>query len=131
MARGENPGQLITMPTEFTYSATTDFGHANAGKDLMLSAKSNGDMELAANDARLSGKFLDLDKDGNASVLIGGKPIIMRKSGASAIPVGSKVIGAGSGKVKASTNANASGYVLRTLEAADNGRILVLWEAGE
>lgn len=134
MARGENPGQVITLETTLTYDATKDFGHASAGKDLMLAAETSGanvgKHSLAADNARLSGKFLDLDDSKMASVLNGGKPMIMRKTAAT-INVGDKVIGAGAGKVKASTNANASGYVLEVLESGDNGRILVFWELGE
>ena len=132
MARGENPGQQISVDTTLTYAATEDFGHASAGGNLALSAITTGGnagkYQLAADGARIGGTLLDLDKDQVANMMFEGKPMILRKT-AAAIVVGAKVVGGGSGKVKSGTGENARGYVHKVLETADNGRILVFMPA--
>ena len=40
MARGEVEGTLLTVQTTLTYDATVNYGHASAGKDLVLSLRS-------------------------------------------------------------------------------------------
>lgn len=134
MARGENPEGLLTIETvatgntALTYDATKPFGHDNAGKDLVLSLDSNGKAILGADGTMVLGKFMSLDKDGVASYMPAGKPILLRKS-AAAITFGLGVLCAGSGKVKSPISEadrdRARGIVVEVLETADNGRILV------
>ena len=130
MARGENPGQVISVRTTLTYNQNTPYGNANAGKDLCLDF--NGG--LVADDGIILGKFLDLDKSQDASVDIGGhngEPLIFRKT-ADTINRGDLLIGAGSGKVKSASATtlaevvNARFRCLRVLETGDNGRILAI-----
>lgn len=141
MARGENPGMVLSIETTLTYDKDKAFGHASAGQDLALSLVESGNnagkAQLAADDDRIIGKFLDLDEDGVASYMATGAPMILRKSSATAIP-GRAVLGAGSGKVKtvaepgtatadsATLIAQGRGQVVKVLETADNGRILVV-----
>ena len=42
MARGEIPGDIIGIDCVLTYSATTAYGHASAGKDLVMSMTAAG-----------------------------------------------------------------------------------------
>ena len=138
MARGENPGDVLSIKSTLTYSATEAFGHASAGKDLCLSIETTGDdagtAELTADGSRVFGKFLSLNKKGEASVMASGTPIILRKS-AAAIALGDKIVGAGGGKVKsapasAAGNKAGRGMVIEILETGDNGRIKVLLPPG-
>lgn len=138
MARGENPGDVLSIASSETYSQTADFGHASAGKDLCLSIETSGDdagkAHLAAEGERIFGKFLSLDKNKEASAMVSGTPLILRKS-AAAITVGDKIVGAGDGKVKtapssAAGNKAGRGMVIEILETTDNGRIKVLLPAG-
>lgn len=98
MARGENPGQVISVETTLTYDPTQDFGHAQAGQDLMLEAISSGQdagkFRLLTTDGVPAGKFMDLDKNGVASVMIEAKPMIMRQHAAGGVEIGSRVVGA-------------------------------------
>ena len=135
MARGENPEALLTIATTLTYDKDKKFGHGSAGKDLalsiILSGNNAGKAQLAADDAQILGKFMDLDKDGVATYMPHAYPMILRKD-SSTIVVGRAVLGAGDGQVKSvpgtATAASASrgrGIVTKVLETADNGRILV------
>lgn len=139
MARGENPGVVLSIQTTLTYDKDEDFGHASAGKDLCLSIHNAGSDigkgKLAGDNERILGKFLDLDKDGVASYMATGIPMILRKTAAEIVP-GSKVVGAGAdtGKVKqapatAAGNTAGRGYVTKIQEAGDNGRINVVLPA--
>ena len=136
MARGENPGVVLTIATTLTYDATKDYGHANAGKDLALSlvtsGANSGKAQLGADNARILGKFLSLDKDGVATYLATGTPMIFRRTSA-AIGLSGSIVCGGSGKVKitpASGDGSLSGrgYVLE-VESGDNGRVKVLMPA--
>ena len=90
MARGENPGTVLQIETTLTYSATTDFGHASAGKDLALSLHQTGanigKARLAVDGAKILGKFLSLDKDKVASYMADGKPMLLRRGSAAIVP---------------------------------------------
>ena len=136
MARGENPGTVLTIETTLAYSATTDFGHASAGKDLVLSliqtGANAGKAQLAANNAKILGKFLSLDKDGVASYMADGKPMLLRKD-SNTIVVGVSLVGAGAGEVKSTPTTETAesaergrGQTIQILETADGGRILAL-----
>ena len=119
MARGESPGTVLTIETTLTYSATVDFGHASAGKDLVLSmvggTGSNKDKaQLGADGAKILGKFMSLDKDKVASYMADAKPMLLRKSSA-AIAYGVSLVGAGGGKVKSTPTTE-------TAETAERGR---------
>ena len=136
MARGENPGQILSIETTLTYNKDKKFGHASAGKDLMLSlVTSGGDAgkaQLGADGAKPLGKFMDLDKDKVATYMVTGTPMIMRR-GTAAVTPGSKIVCAGSGKIKnapedsVANNAEGRGQIIKTLQALDNGRVLVLF----
>ena len=71
-------------------SATTDFGHASAGKDLALSLHQTGanigKARLAVDGAKILGKFLSLDKDKVASYMADGKPMLLRRGSAAIVP---------------------------------------------
>lgn len=123
MARGENPGDVYewTIHANQAFSKTADFGNSNAGKNLMLGF--NGD--LVGDGAPILGGFLEVDKNQSGSVLMSGKPMIMRQNAKGACTPNSQVVGAGAGQVKNGTGANARGRVLRVLEDVANGRVLV------
>lgn len=131
MARGENPGGVLPVETNLTYDQTKPYGHDNAGKDLVLSLITSGGnagkAQLGVNGARIHCKFLDLDKNKEASGLMAGHPILLRKTAAT-ITVGDSLVCGGDGKVKNPTSVaehdNARGFVIEVLETADNGRIL-------
>lgn len=130
MARGENPGVILTIPTTLTYDKDVDFGHASAGKDLVLTmiggTGANKDKaQLGADGDKILGKFLSLDKDKVASYMPTGTPLLLRKA-AAAIATGSGLLAAGEGKVKASSAATSTGQVVKVIEESDNGRILAL-----
>ena len=140
MARGENPGALLSIETTLTYDKDVKFGHASAGKDLALmviaTGANAGKAQLATDDSRIIGKFMDLDKDGVASYMPSAQPMILRKTSATIVP-GHLIIGGGAGKVKtapepttetaasATLIAKGRGTAIKVLETADNGRILV------
>ena len=131
MARGENPGDIISIDTTLTYSETADNGHANAGKDLALSfvqtGSNAGKAHLAADGAAIIGKFLDLDKDGKASVMITGVPLIFRRTNAT-LPAGSRIVGGGNGLIKAAgSDDDGRGIVSHIIETGENGRVLVVF----
>ena len=136
MARGENPGVLLTIETTLTYDKDVDFGHASAGKDLMLAINGTGadlgKAGLGADDERILGKFVSLDKDAVASYMPSGQPMLLRKTSAT-IVAGRALLCAGAGKVKstpdtptAASAANGRGQVTKIIETGDNGRILAL-----
>ena len=136
MARGENPGTVLQIQTTLTYSATTDFGHASAGKDLALSLHQTGanigKARLATDGAKILGKFLSLDKDKVASYMADGKPMLLRRGSAAIVP-GASLVGDGDGKVRSTPSTETAesaergrGQAIETLEASDNGRILAL-----
>ena len=142
MARGENPGVLLSIDSALTYDKDEPFGHANAGKDLVLmfvtSGGNAGKANLGTAGQRILGKFVELHQDGTASYMPSASPMILRKEAATIEP-GQKVICGASGKVKAPSavdattptkaqideNDNGRGIVLQVLETGDNGRILV------
>ena len=133
MARGANPGTLLTIKTSLTYDKDVAFGHASAGKDLVLSMnQGTGVAELGADGAKILGAFLSLDKDAVASYMADGKPILLRKSSAT-IVTGVSLVAAGSGQVKSTPTVETAesaergrGQVTEILETAANGRILAL-----
>ena len=59
MARGEIPGDIIGIDVATAlsnaYSATTAYGHASAGKDLVLSLNGTGKAVIGANNAGVLG----------------------------------------------------------------------------
>ena len=131
MARGENPGELLLIPTTLTYDRNVAYGHASAGKDLALSiieatGATQGQAQLAADGDRVLGKFVELHADGRASYMPVGFPMIFRKDNSTIVP-GQAIRGAGAGKVKSDVTAASRGRVIQILEAGDNGRILVLF----
>ena len=95
MARGEIPGDIIGIDCALTYSATTAFGHASAGKDLVMSMNAAGNAVLGANNTGIAGVFIELRPNKKASVLI-NKVLIMRQSAVDGVSEGHKVICAGS-----------------------------------
>ena len=130
MARGENPSVILTIETTLTYDKDVDFGHASAGKDLVLTmvggtGADKDKAQLGADGDKILGKFLSLDKDKVASYMPTGTPLLLRKT-APAIATGSGLLAAGSGKVKASSGATSTGQVVKIIETGDNGRILAL-----
>ena len=125
MAYGEIPTTTIGLKTALPFSATTAYGHASAGKDLVLSFNNAGNAVLGANNAGIAGVFIQLSKNRKASALI-GEVVIMRQSAVDACTVGHKVICAGSGQIKnAGTDVDGAGYVLEIIENTANGRVLV------
>ena len=96
-----NVGTVLTIETTLTYSATTDFGHASAGKDLMLSLHESGadvgKAQLGSDNHKILGKFLSLDKDGVASYMADGKPMLLRKDNSTIRP-GVPLVCAGGGR---------------------------------
>ena len=104
---------------------------------LVETGANAGKAQLAVDDSRIIGKFLDLDKDKVATYMPVATPMLLRKSSATII-TGRAVLGAGAGKVKtvaepntetaasATLIAQGRGVVISILETADNGRILVL-----
>ena len=129
MARGENPGALLSIETTLTYDKNEAFGHASAGKDLVLSLITSGanagKAQIGADDAKILGKFVDLDQKGVASYMPSAHPMLLRKSNAAITP-SSSLVCAGGGKVKASAAAASRGQVIEIQETGDNGRILAL-----
>lgn len=136
MARGENPGDVLTIETTLTYSAAVDFGHASAGKDLVLSIIASGanvgKAQMGANNAKILGKFLSLDKNGVASYMPNGMPLLLRSSAAAIVP-GSGLLCAGNGQVKSEPDTatavsaeHARGQVVDIQSTGANGRILAL-----
>ena len=142
MARGENPGALLSVDVvtsgnnALTYDKDQPYGHANAGKDLVLSLITSGNnagkAQIGADNAKILGKFMELHPDGTASYMPSAMPMLLRKSSAAVRP-GSGLLCAGSGKVKsepstatAESATNARGQVTEIQETGDNGRILAL-----
>ena len=130
MARGENPGQVISIKTNLTHQKDIPYGHPGAGKDLAMGF--NG--SLVTTGQAILGKFLSLDKKKEASLDIGGhngEPIIFRKTSAS-MSKGDLLIGGGQGKVASADKtalaevAEARFRCLEVLETGDNGRILAI-----
>ena len=130
MARGENPGELLLIPTTLTYDRNVAFGHASAGQDRALSiietGGTEGQAQLAGDDERIIGKFVELHADGRASYMPTAYPMLFRKSAAD-IATGQGIVGAGNGQVKSATTAAARGRVVEVQETGANGRILVLF----
>ena len=88
---------------------------------------------LGANGAKILGKFLSLDSDKVATVMVNATPMLLRKSAAT-IKTGVSLVAAGSGQVK-STPSNRNGrdvqsvgvgQTIKILETGTNGRILAL-----
>lgn len=129
MARGENPEALLSIQTTLTYDKNQDFGHASAGKNLVLSIVTTGDdagkAQLGADGAKILGKFMDLDKDGVASYMPRAYPMLLIKS-AAAITPSSSLVCAGDGKVKTSSAAAKRGQVIEIKGTGDGGEILAL-----
>ena len=134
MSYGENPGKVLTIQTTLTYSKDENFGHASAGKDLVLSmiqtGSDAGKGQIGTDGDQILGKFLSLDPQGVASYMVNGMPMVLRKSDAAIVP-GRGLLCAADGKVKSTpataTAASASkqrGFVNNVLETGDNGRIL-------
>ena len=117
-----------TFDTSLTYDEAKEFGHASAGKNLMMSLDgSGGDADhavLAANRARLLGGFLELRRNKRATVQVLSQRMVMAGD-QNAFRVGAPVVGAGSGKAK-SPAARTNSYVQNTEEEWANARGLVL-----
>ena len=125
MARGEIPTTTIGIKTDLAFSATTPYGHASAGKDLVLSLDADGKAVLGANNAGIAGVFIQLSKNKKASTLI-GDVVIMRQSAVNGVSEGSKVVCAGNGQIKnAGTDDDGAGYAIEIIENTVNGRVLV------
>ena len=131
MARGENPGTILTIASPLTYDQNVDFGHASAGKNLAMGFDGN----LAGDGDAVAGSFIELHRDGQASVMIDGEPLILRKTTAvlskGDLVVGASDSGADHGKVKVAPSTVAGTQaarfrVLEQLETGDNGRIKVI-----
>ena len=138
MARGENPGIILTIPTTLTYDATQPFGHAQAGIDLCLEViKSGGDAgkaRLNEDGGKILGKFLSLDQNKVASYMVVGTPMLLRMSAEDSVTVGNKIVGAAASSVNGyckngGTDVDARGLVIEILQNAENGRFLVLMPA--
>ena len=133
MARGEVEGTLLTVQTTLAYDKDVNFGHASAGKDLVLSLdQSDGNAVIGENGAKILGKFLSLDKDKVATIMVDAKPMLLRKSSAT-IVTGVSLVCAASGQVKstpttetAETAERGRGQTVKILETGANGRILAL-----
>ena len=63
MARGELPGDTIGIDCDLTYSATTAYGHASAGKDLVLTLDADGKAVIGVDNAGIAGVFIQLSKN--------------------------------------------------------------------
>ena len=129
MARGEITGDIIGIDVATAlsnaYSASTAYGHASAGKDLVLSMNATGRAVLGANNTGIAGVFIELRPNKKASVLI-SKVLIMRQSAVDACTTGHPVICAGSGQIKnAGSDDDGAGLVLKVIENTANGRVLV------
>lgn len=132
MARGENPGQILTLtaPTGVNYDKDARFGHASAGEDLCVGF----DGAVVADNDAILGKWVELDQNREMSIDVGGhngEPLIFRKS-ADAITPGAGLVGAGGGKVKARDENTVAGLAkvrfvaYKVLETGDNGRVLAI-----
>ena len=125
MARGEIPTTTIGIDTDLVFSATTAYGHASAGKDLVLSLDADGKAVLGANGAGIAGVFIQLSKNKKASTLM-GELLIMRQAAQDGVSEGGKVICAGSGQIKnAGSDADGAGYAIEIIENTAGGRVLV------
>ena len=125
MARGEIPGDIIGIDCALTYSATTAFGHASAGKDLVLTLDADGKAVIGVDNAGIAGVFIELRKNKKASVLI-NKVLIMRQRAVDGVSEGSKVKCAGNGQIETGgTDDDASGMAIKVIENTANGRVLV------
>ena len=115
MARGEVNGDVLTIQTTLTYDKDVNFGHASAGKDLVMSLEQTGSdsgtAEIGANGAKILGKFLSLDKDKVATVMVNATPMLLRKTAATIVP-GVSLVCAANGQVKSTP----------TTETARDGR---------
>ena len=136
MARGENPGELLSIAalqtgaTAIPYDRNVAYGNANGGKDLAISiietGTNEGQAQLAADGDRILGKLVEAHPDGTVTYMPVGYPILFRKTAADIVH-GQAIRGGGDGKVKSDTTGAARGRVVKVLEAGDNGRILVLF----
>ena len=125
MARGEIPGDIIGIDTGLTYSASTPYGHANAGKDLVMSLNASGNAVLGVANAGIAGVFIELRPNGKASVMI-GKVLIMRQAAVNGVSEGHKVMCAGSGEImNAGSDADGAGYAIKIISNTVGGRVLV------
>ena len=134
MSYGENPGKVLTIQTDLTYDKDENFGHASAGKDLVLemirTGGNAGKAQIGTDGGQILGKFLSLDENKVASYMINATPMVLRKSAATIVP-GRGLLCAANGQVKSApateTAASASlerGIALEVLETAADGRIL-------
>ena len=132
MARGENPGQIKSFPTDLTYSATTDFGHAAAGKNRAISLDANGKAILATNNSKVIGTLLDVGQDEQASVMVDGW-LIMLQDAVGGVNEGDSIVGGGQissqgGYIQTAAAAQANiarGTVWEILSNTAGGRVLV------
>ena len=125
MARGEIPKTTIGINTDLVFSDTTAYGHASAGKDLVLSLDADGKAVLGANNLGIAGVFIQLSKSGKASTLI-SEVLIMRQAAVNGVSEGSNVICAGNGQIKdAGVDTDGAGYVIEIIENTAGGRVLV------
>ncbi|MDE0316539.1 MAG: hypothetical protein OXM61_16760 [Candidatus Poribacteria bacterium] len=106
-----------TFKTGLTYDPNQDFGNANAGKNLWVSLSADDTVQLAANNASLVGRLLEVRQNGTASVEVFAQKT--KAVAAEAVPRGSGLIGAGGGKVKPAVAASTRPRGL-TLKAAAN-----------
>ena len=125
MAYGEIPTTTIGIKSDLTFSATTAYGHASAGKDLVLSLNNSGNAVLGANNAGIAGVFIQLSKNKKASALI-GEVLIMRQATVGGVSEGHKVVCAGAGLIKnAGSDDDGAGMAIEIIENTIGGRVLV------
>ena len=104
--------------TGLKFDITKPNGNDSAGKDLAVSLASDGTVVLAADNARVVGKLLLVQKGDTCAVQTGGLNMAYLQGAVDDAAVGRGILGAGSGKVK-STPATA------TAASATNGRGVV------
>ena len=108
-----------TFKTGLTYDPNQPFGNANAGKNLWVSLSADNTAQLAADNASLEGRLLEVRQNGTCSVEVFA--LRTKAVAAAAIPRGSSLIGAGGGKVKASVAASLRPRgITRSAAANDN-----------
>ena len=99
---------------------------------LEQTGSDSGTAEIGANGAKILGKFLSLDKDKVATVMVNATPMLLRKTAATIVP-GVSLVCAANGQVKstpttetAETAERGRGQAIKILETGTNGRILAL-----
>ena len=145
MSYGENPGAVLSIDAASSladaYDKNVPFGHASAGKDLVVSLVETGaDAGRAAvgtDGQRILGKFVELHQDRTLSYMPVAVPMVLRKDASTIIP-GRELLCAAAGKVKTVAEpgtttldsllaaSRSRGIAIEVLENTDNGRILAI-----